>query len=112
MNPLEALPDDWKITVTRVTAGGRGADGRWVEGQRTTIEGCVFGSGELTEDGRFSSLPAGEGVLYAPAASEWTDKDSVITPPGSPIPGTWNVVGDPVRWPYGWQIRLQKGDSR
>lgn len=109
LNPLERLPDEWKTSVVRVVAGGRDRDGRWQAGERSEVDDCLLVPATTGEHTDYSSVVTAEAILYAPASSEWASSDTVETPRGSVLPGTWNIDGDPVRWPFGWQINLVRG---
>lgn len=120
-DPMSMLPEDWKTEVTRVAGGGRNRDGNWVDGTEVQVKGCVLSPGVIEEDGKFSDVTSSEARLFAPLDAEyyepstfasWTSGDTVVTPAGSLIPGTWQVAGEPVRWPGGWEIRISKIGGR
>lgn len=118
---MSVLPDDWKTAVVRTTQGGRDPSGNWVDGVEVEVAGCMIAPGTSAEEGQFSDITSSTVRLFAPVEEDaytppeqavWTSGDTVVTPPGSILPGRWQVVGKPVRWPAGWELRLEGEGGR
>jgi hypothetical protein len=107
MQALEALPEAWKFTAQRLYGGGKDRWGDPIPESAEDVPGCLLAPA-LSEDseGDFSAFVTSEAILYAPLSATFTSTDRVRTPAESPLPGTWNVNGNPVRWPAGWAVPL------
>ncbi|RTE48824.1 hypothetical protein [Actinobaculum sp. 352] len=103
---LQALPQAWKTSVTRVTGAGRDVRGNKTPGVKSAVDGCLLAPNTTEEERSLSDVTTTRATLYAPVDSTWATGDQVITPAESVLPGRWDVDGDPIRWPAGWRINL------
>lgn len=107
-DPLEQLPTEWTCVAQRVPGQTRGPDGNMLPGQAPhDVEGFLIAPTGVGETAEFASYSTNRTRGYAPARYEFTDKDVIITPASSVMPGRWAVDGTPIRWPFGWELQLK-----
>lgn len=108
MQILESLPNDWKVTVTVETGGGRDDWGNPVEGVSTEVEGCLLAPKMVTDENNMTSYADGQAVLHMPKGTVIGPSSKVVTPQGSVVAGSWSVNGEPMFWPHGVEVHLEK----
>lgn len=107
---MSALPGEWLTSVVQRRGGGRDSRGNPKTETERSVGPVAVGWRTSSDPVDRAELTTDSAVLYDQSGTtDWEGSDRVVIPADYPGPtGTWQVEGQPKRWPLGYECALRR----
>lgn len=104
------FPEDWATDAVVLRGGGRDPRGNPKPETRLPVSDLLVGWRATSDPVDRSEQTSDYAVAYDTAGEiDWKADDRVIIPDTFSGPrGTWQIDGQPKRWPLGWELPLRR----